>query len=191
MIASVRGIVQSVEDDQIVVEISGVGLHIAIPTPTGGAIPEIGRPIFLHTKLIVREDALNLYGFDTLEKRNLFELLLEVSGVGPRLALTILSYLSPELIRSAVVNGQPEALVVVPGIGKKTAERIIFHMRDKLEPSAVEFDIRVEADTEVVGVLTALGYSVSEAQAAVRSIPDEASEEVEERVRLALRYFAQ
>jgi Holliday junction DNA helicase RuvA len=190
MIASIRGIVQSVEDDQIVVEIGGVGLHIAIPTPTGGAIPEIGRPIFLHTKLIVREDALNLYGFDTLEKRNLFELLLEVSGVGPRLALSILSYLSPELIRSAVVNGQPEALVVVPGIGKKTAERIIFHMRDKLEPSTAEFDIRVEADTEVVGVLTALGYSVSEAQAAVRSIPDETSEEVEERVRLALKYFA-
>jgi Holliday junction DNA helicase RuvA len=191
MIASVRGIVQSVEDDQIVVEIAGVGLHISIPTPMGGALPEIGRPIFLHTKLIVREDALNLYGFDTLEKRNLFELLLEVSGVGPRLSMTILSYLSPEMIRSAVVNGQPEAMVVVPGIGKKTAERIIFHMRDKLEPTTAEFDIRVEADTEVVGVLTALGYSVAEAQAALRSIPDGSSEEVEERVRLALKYFAQ
>ncbi len=172
------------------VEVGGIGVRVSVTGSVLESAPALGKAIFLHTFLIVREDALTLYGFTTLEEREVFELLLQVNGVGPRLALAALSHLSPDSLRSAVGNNQPEALERVPGIGRKTAERIIFHLKDRLV-APLEFGVAPsDLDTEVLGVLTALGYSVVEAQAAIQSIPKDSAEDVEERVRLALQYFA-
>ena len=151
----------------------------------------MGKLIFLHTHLIVREDALTLYGFATEEQRALFETLLGVQGVGPKLALAVLSYVSPDNLRRAVGQEQPEVLDRVPGVGKKTAEKIVFHLKDKFGPGlglGVAAPIS-DTDTEILAALTALGYSVVEAQAALQSIPKDAPKDLEERVTLALRYF--
>jgi Holliday junction DNA helicase RuvA len=142
--------------------------------------------------LIVREDSLTLYGFASEEQRALFETLLGVNGVGPKLALAVLSYISPDLLRKAVGQEQPELLDRIPGVGKKTAEKIVFHLKDKIGvgvPMGVGVKLD-ESDTEIIGALTALGYSLVEAQAALQSIPKDAPKDMEERVRLALQYFA-
>ena len=107
------------------------------------------------------------------------------------MALAILSYLSPEVLQNAITNDQAEVLVQVPGIGKKTAERILFHLKDKLDIPIVGAKLTSELDSEVLSVLTALGYSIIEAQSAMQSIPRDAPEDIESRVRLALQYFTQ
>jgi Holliday junction DNA helicase RuvA len=163
---------------------------VAVPFSVLDRAPGAGEAIFLHTHLAVREDSLQLFGFSTGEEREFFFHLLQVSGVGPRLALAILSVLSPDALRSAVVNNQPEILSEVPGIGKKTSEKIIFYLKDRLAPTAGEAIRLSEHDSEVLGVLTALGYNLVEAQQAIRAIPREAPEDVEQRVKLALQYFA-
>ena len=191
MIASVKGVVQFIGAGELIVEVGGVGLRIAIPQSAGEPLYEIGTSCFLYTYLAVKEDALNLYGFRSTEQRSFFELLLGVSGIGPKLSLSILSTLSPEMIRNAVAGNQPDVFVTVPGVGKKTGERIVFHLKDKLGTPSEEFIIKSDSDTEAMSVLTALGYNQMEAQAAIRFIPDDASDDVEERVKLALRYFSQ
>jgi Holliday junction DNA helicase RuvA len=153
----------------------------------------VGRTIFLHTHLIVREDGLTLYGFSNDEQRALFELLLTVQGVGPKLALGVLSTLSLDVLRRAIAQEQAEVLSRVRGVGKRTAEKIVFTLKGKLGAEAVGLGGVVavsDVDTEVIAALTALGYSVVEAQAAVQSIPKGEGKDLEDRVRLALQYFA-
>jgi Holliday junction DNA helicase RuvA len=142
--------------------------------------------------LLVREDALTLFGFSSEEQRSLFELLLTVQGVGPRLALAVLSTLSIDLLRRAVATEQPDVLDRVPGVGKRTAEKIVFSLKDKLGTSAGlgAISTATDVDTEVLGALTALGYSVVEAQSAVQSIPKGAANTTEERIMAALQYFS-
>lgn len=190
MIASVQGRLQRLADGELILEINGLGLRIAVTRSVLDTRPEVGNTLFLHTKLIVREDALSLYGFISREERELFETLLGVSGIGPKLALAILSHLSPDVLRGAVVNNQPGVLAQVPGLGKKTAEKVIFHLKDSFEaPISMDYTPS-ETDNEVLSVLTTLGYSIVEAQAAIQSIPADAQDDVEERVRQALKYFA-
>jgi holliday junction DNA helicase RuvA len=151
-----------------------------------------GDEVFLHTYLVVRQDALNLYGFETHEERELFLLLLGVDGIGPKSALAVLTTLSADAIRRAIFHEQPEVFTRVPGIGKKTAQKILLQLQDRipalsgLEPGSAISDV----DTEVLGALTALGYSVVEAQSALQSIPRETPQDVEARLRAALQYFA-
>jgi len=190
MIATIRGRVQHVGEDELVVEVAGVGLQVGVPLARLTEIPKIGGTIQLFTRLIVREDSLTLYGFDAPETRELFDQLIEVSGVGPRLALATLAHLSPDMLRQAIGRDQPEALAKVPGIGRKTAEKIVFHLKDRMAAVEGGGAPLTGLDTEVLGVLTNLGYSLVEAQAAVQSIPQDAPEDIEARVRLALRYFA-
>jgi Holliday junction DNA helicase RuvA len=191
MIASISGNITQVDTGSLVVEVGGVGLLIYVPDPLSDQAKS-GQTVFLHTYLVVREDALSLYGFDTQEGRDYFKLLLGVSGIGPRLAVTILSTLTPESIRRAVFSEQPEIFSRVPGVGTKTAQKISFSLQDKIskdegyEPLAAMSD----ADSEVMSALVALGYSVVEAQAALQSIPRDAPDEVETRLRLALVYFS-
>jgi len=146
--------------------------------------------MFLHTELIVRQDALKLFGFSSLEEREAFDLLLQVSGIGARLALAILSHLSLDVLHGAVGAGQADVLSTVPGIGRKTAEKIIFHLKDRLAPTQEAAAEPTQTDLEVLAVLTGLGYNLVEAQAAVQSLPRNGTESVEERLRLALQYFA-
>ncbi len=190
MISSLRGILQGLSEQELTLEVGGVGLRVAVTSSVLESAPLIGRSIFLETHLVVRHDALLLYGFSTQEEREIFLELLNVNGVGPKLALVTLSSLSIDTMRLAVSNNQPEAFVRVPGIGKKTAERIVFHLKDRIAMAPTTDSAPTELDEEVVSVLTALGYSPVEAQSAVRSIGEEAPDEVEERVKLALQYFA-
>jgi len=190
MIASVQGLVQHIDEGSMIVEVGGVGLRLEVPTSVLDTAPTIGRTIQLYTRLIVREDAIHLYGFTSPEQRDLFNTLLKVNGVGPQLGLSILSHISPEILQSAVANKQPEALTVVPGIGLKTAEKIVFFLKDRLKMPLEELKPTFLRDTEVTTVLTSLGYSMSEIQAALKSIPADSPESIEERVRLALKYFS-
>ena len=190
MIANLQGRVIDLEKDHIVVEVGGVGLQVFVPAHLRSRLHS-GESVFLFTHLVVREDALTLFGFETKESREFFNLLLGVSGVGPRLAVSILSVLDPEAIRRAVFHEQSEVFARVPGIGKKTAQKILLHMQDKVvtAPGLEPVAIMSEADAEVLAALTSLGYSVVEAQAALQNIPSDAPQEVEARLRLALQYF--
>ncbi len=190
MIASLRGVLLRSGPGEVLVEVGGVGYRVMVPTSVVEQLPDVGQMVFLHTRMVVREDSVSLYGFESQEQRHLFDLLLQVSGIGPRLAMAILSHLSPEVLRASVGSGQPEALTRVPGIGRKTAERIVFHLREKLEGPEGPVPALTGLDTDVVQALIALGYGLAEAQAAVQSIPPEAPPDLEERVRLALRHFA-
>ncbi len=193
MIASLRGTLLHIQQPSfLVVEVGGVGFKVSVPASVFDELDGIGRVVFLHTYLMVREDALNLYGFSTEEQRALFELLLTVQGVGPRLALSVLSTLSLDVFRNAVAQGQAEVLDRVPGVGRKTAEKIVFALKDKLGAAAGLGALAPvsDVDTEVMGALTALGYSVVEAQAALQSIPKGQGPDVEDRIRLALQYFS-
>jgi Holliday junction DNA helicase RuvA len=190
VIATIRGHLQHIGEGELILELNGLGVRIAVTKSVMDTYPEIGKAIFLHTKLIVKEDALDLYGFTSNEERELFETLLGVSGIGPKLALSILSHLSPEVLRSAVANNQPEVITRVPGLGKKTAEKVVFNLKDVFAaPVGVAYMPSV-ADTEVLSVLNSLGYSIVEAQAAIQAIPPDTPEDVEGRVRQALKYFA-
>ncbi len=193
MIASLRGVVLQINGpESLVVEVSGVGLLVHVPASVFDELGGVGRSVFLHTHLIVREDALTLYGFSTEEQRSLFELLLTVQGVGPKVGLAVLSAVAPDTLRQAVAGEQAEVFARVRGVGKKTAEKIVFTLKDKLGAGAALPGVAQisDTDTEVIGALTSLGYSLVEAQAAVQSLPKGVDAQVEERVRLALQYFA-
>ena len=193
MISSLRGtVLLSQPPNALVIEVGGVGFKVNVPALVFDDIDGVGRTAFLHTYLMVREDALTLFGFTTEEQRSLFELLLTVQGVGPRLALAVLSTLSIDILRRAVSSEQPDVLDRVPGVGKRTAEKIVFTLKDKLGTSVGLGAISAGADmdTEVMSALTTLGYSVVEAQAAVQSIAKGAGSTTEDRIRLALQYFS-
>ncbi len=190
MISSIQGKIIQVDAGSLVIEVGGVGLLVFVPAPLSDQLTP-GQRLFLHTYLMVRQDNLALYGFDTLEGREFFTLLNGVSGVGPRLALSILSTLTPDSIRRAVVTEQAEIFNQVPGVGKKTAQKILFSLQDKISPEGFEpIAVMSEADSEVLSALIALGYSVVEAQAAIQSIPRDTPNDVEQRLRLALGYFS-
>ncbi len=193
MISSLRGTVLSTQPPQaLVIEVGGVGYKVNVAASVFDDIDGVGRSAFLYTYLLVREDALTLFGFSTEEQRKLFELLLTVQGVGPRLALAVLSTLSIDILRRAVANEQPDVLDRVPGVGKRTAEKIVFSLKDKLGSALGlgAISTAVDVDTEALAALTALGYSVVEAQAAVQSIPKGEANTTEERIMAALKYFS-
>ena len=191
MISSIHGKIIRIDEGSLIVEVGGVGLLVYVPNPLTDELSP-GENVFLHTYLIVRQDALALYGFDSHESGEYFAMLLGVSGIGPRLAVTILSTLTPESIRRAIVTDQAEIFSRVPGVGKKTAQKIVFSLQDKVskEEGFEPIAAMSEADSEVLSALIALGYSVVEAQAGLQSIPRDTPQEVEERLRLALMYFS-
>ena len=190
MIASLQGRVLDALPDSLVVGVGGVGLQVFLPAPSRERLRP-GDEAFLHTYLVVREDSLTLYGFESRDERDLYVLLLQVNGVGPKLALMILSALSPDAIRRAIFHEQAEVFSRVSGVGKKTSQKILLHLQDRvtavagMEPVTSISDV----DAEVLEALTALGYSVVEAQAALQTIPRDTPQDVETRLRAALQYF--
>ncbi len=193
MIRTVRGTVIAHGKDYVVVEIGGAsgGIGLKVSVAEAVAAQSAHAPVVtLHTYLQVREDALNLFGFQTEDELVMFELLLGVSGVGPKVALATLSNLSPDALRLAVANEEPALIARVPGIGKRTAEKIVLELRDKVKAtSGLQTLVHVaDIDMEVVEALIGLGYSVVEAQRAVQKLPKDV-EGVEERLRLALSQF--
>ena len=190
MISSLTGSVSERDAGSLVVELGGLGLRVFVPDSLA-LEAQPGKRIALQTYLHVRENELSLYGFADGEQRNVFLHLLGVNGVGPRLALAILSTLTVEAIRSAVTSEQSEVLSQVSGVGKKKAQQIVLHLADKLEPLEGEAGLGGLAlqDAELLEALSSLGYTVVESQAAIQSLPADAPEAVEERLRLALAYF--
>lgn len=189
MIASIEGTVSATLNDAMVVSVNGIGYRIFAPP---SAMRNVGDDVLLHTSLIVREDSLTLFGFITSADRDLFDLLLTINGVGPKVALAILSTLSADNLRNAVVADRSEILTRVPGIGKKTAQKILFELKDKLPKGLDSVPVTAfdDVNSDVIDTLVALGYSIVEAQTAVQALPSDAPSDVEERVRMALQYFA-
>ncbi len=190
MIATLRGEITQIEENAVVIEGSGIGLRVFVPAPLRTRM-QVGEATLLYTHLVVREDAWNLYGFETKADRDLFILLLGTDGVGPRTALAVMSGTTMDLIQRAVFGDDPDLLGRVPGVGKKTAQKIVLYLHDRLKPSDALQQIAAmsDADSEVLAALTALGYSVVEAQTAIQSIPKDAPDDVGERLRLALQQF--
>jgi Holliday junction DNA helicase RuvA len=190
MISSLLGELQQKEDNSLVVAVGGVGLRVTVPKGLAERL-NIGEKVFLHTHLIVRETELSLYGFESAEDRKLFTTLLGVDGVGPKVALSVLSTLTIDAIQRAIFSDEPELLSRVPGVGKKTAQKMALYLHDRLKPDDALTRVAAmsDVDSEVLAALTALGYSVVEAQSAIQSIPKDASKEVEDRLRLALQNF--
>lgn len=188
MIATLRGVIHKISRDSIVVSVGGMGLRLWVPRTVLETVEGIGHNVTLHTHLHVRESDIALYGFCTESELELFEILLAVNGVGPRLALAVLSTLSPEVLTGAVAREESAVLQRVPGIGKKTAERVLFHLRDRLSVEKLLPGVAPisDVDADVVEALTALGYSVVEAQAALQRLPRDADLGLEERIRQAL-----
>ena len=177
---------------ELVVETGGVGYRVTVPAGLAGRIVPDGDEVEVHTSMQVREDAMDLYGFPSVDTRDLFELLITVSGVGPTLGQASLGTLAPESLRRAVGDGDGDALTVVPGIGKKSAQRLVLELKDKLATLTTDVDLSVVGgDTsssnlgEVRLALLELGYSNAEAQRAVERLEDDG--DVSEMLRTALR----
>lgn len=190
MIASIQGEVLFTGKNSVVVNVGGIGIKV-FTTSHFIDKARTGDKVFLYTHLIVREDELSLYGFESEIECEYFALLLSVNGIGPRIALAVLSTLTVDAIRRAVLSEQPEIFSRVPGIGTKGAQRILISLQGKVgSASDLQITLASDTDTEVIEALTALGYSVVEAQTAIQSLPKDASQKVEERLYLALQYFS-
>jgi Holliday junction DNA helicase RuvA len=197
MIAAVRGVLEDKTLTGALVRVGGVTFLVQAPVTTLSQLGSVGGEVTLHTHLYMREDVIALYGFATLEDLQLFEILLNVTGVGPRMGLAILSSMSAESFRQAVINGDEQRLILIPGVGKKLAGRLVLELREKLAKGA---SVGTGAGTvaaygsaraEVIEALTGLGYSTAAAQAAYNKLPPEsASANLEEQIMQVLRYLA-
>lgn len=190
MIVHLQGEVVAAGLDSLTLQLGGFGVRVFVPAGLAKQ-SQAGEMVFLHTNLVVREDGWSIYGFEHEIERDFFILLLAVNGIGPRLALSILSTLSVDVIRRAVLSEQADLFTRVPGIGKKTGQKIVLYLQGKVgEAGEMRETIgTMDIDTEVLEALTGLGYSVIEAQTAIQSIPRDASKDVEDRLRIALQFF--
>jgi Holliday junction DNA helicase RuvA len=190
MIASIQGEVLQKYTDNLIIGVGGIGFKVYAPA---GLVSQhyTGDQVFLFTYLVVREDALVLYGFQKEEERDFFLLLLGVDGVGPRIALATLSTLSVDAIRRAVLAEQSDVFARVSGVGRKTAQKILIHMQGKVTgETGLGLKEMMDVDTQILEALVGLGYSVVEAQAAIQSIPRDAPADLESRLRIALQFYS-
>ncbi len=188
MIALVSGIISATIGESVIVEAGGIGYLVTLPKPLLAKHTD-GDQVRFFTYHVIREDAQTLYGFETLAQRALFEQLLAVSGIGPKVALNLLSSLSPNDLRLALASGDITRLSKVPGIGRKTAERMVLELKGKMGAAGDVTGGSTSPDSELIDILVGLGYSAAEANAAVVNIPADASPNIDDRIRLALRYF--
>ena len=187
MIAGIEGILKSRGEDGVVVDVGGVSFRLQSPTSTISTLGIPGDRVKLHTHLHVREDNLSLYGFASSEELRLFELLIAVSGIGPKTALALLSALSPERFEFAIARGDVEILSSVSGVGKKTAARLVLELKGRFEQVSVASRSPHE---DVKAALIGLGYSAAEANSAIVTLPDASDLSLEDKIKLALRHFA-
>ena len=191
MIASLHGTLESLGSDWAIINVNGIGLQVYMPTSVLSTLSAIGEEVHLHTHLVLREDNVTLYGFTTTEELELFQILLGVTGLGPKLALAMLSSMSVEQLSMAIVTGSADLLTVIPGIGKKMAERLIVELKDKIGAGLIATPGAqlVQENADVLAALTSLGYSVREASRAVATLPSTSDLNLEEKVKLALQHF--
>lgn len=202
MIAYMKGKIADISEDNLVLEVNGIGYNIRISSGTAGLLPGIGEEVKIYTYTYVREDAFLLYGFLTKDDLEIFRRLITVNGIGPKGGLAILSVMTADDLRFAILSGDSKAIAKAPGIGKKTAERVILDLRDKvsIEESFVNKEAGVQgsallaehegtnaARNEAVEALTALGYSPSEALKAVKKVEIAEGMDTEAVLKLALK----
>jgi Holliday junction DNA helicase RuvA len=191
MIASLEGKLESLGGDWAVVNVSGTGIQVFMPTTTLSGLGAIGGNVKLYTHLHLREDNITLYGFASSGELELFKTLINVSGLGPRMALAMLSTMDTEQLVMAIASGNAELLTGIPGIGRKMASRLVLELKDKIGAGLVSAPMAglAQKNTDVLAALTVLGYSASEATRALASLPRDQELNLEEKVRLALAYF--
>ncbi len=201
MYAYIKGTLEEITEDAVVVEAGGVGYHIMVSTATADLLPGIGSEVKIYTYTLVREDAFSLYGFLTRDDLEIFKKLITVSGIGPKGGLAILSVMSADSLRFAVMSGDARAIAKAPGVGVKTAERVILDLRDKISVEDTLRNVGMAGNTakeeagsadnrmrrEAVEALVALGYSASEAGAAVRKVDAGENATPENILKLALK----
>jgi Holliday junction DNA helicase RuvA len=192
MLAGVEGVIVSKTANSVKVRAGPVTFLVSVPGSTSSKLGHPGSAVSLHTHLYVREDVLALYGFSSQQELALFEQLITVSGIGPKVALALLTTMSAEQIITAIVSCNADLLSQVPGIGKKTSGRIILDLKSKLEKGwEGEFVPSItESDSDAVAALTGLGYSIREATQALGNITQQEGMTVEDKVRLALQQLA-
>ena len=191
MIGSLQGVVESLGVDWALINVGGVGFRVNLPTSVLSRLGAVGEEVKLHTHLHFKEDGISLYGFGTSDELQLFETLIGVSGLGPRLALAMLSTLKVDQMAMAIATGSTDLLTTVPGIGKKMADRLVLELKDKIGAGLIAAPgVQIaEEHAEVLAALTSLGYSVAEASRAVAALPASSDQNLEERVKLALQYL--
>lgn len=186
MIASLRGTLLSKRPDGLIIEVHGVGYSVLTPLTTLSSLPDEGREVFLFTYTHVREDILQLYGFSTEDEKRIFLTLIGISGIGPRIGLSILSTIRPEQFRAAVQTEDVDLLCRVPGLGKKTAHRIILELREKLPAMQEKRDVLYE---DTLSALVNLGYKKNVAQNALEKAYAKGQGDIESLIVEALKYL--
>ncbi|MBQ8878170.1 MAG: Holliday junction branch migration protein RuvA [Lachnospiraceae bacterium] len=199
MIAFVRGEIADITEDNVVLDVGGIGYNIKVSTQTAQRLPGIGKEAMLHTYTCVREDAFQLFGFLTKDELSIFKKLITVNGIGPKGGLAILSVMSADDLRFAIISGDAKAIAKAPGIGSKTASRVILDLKDKVsveetlikremnEYAALGENGNLQAENEAVEALVALGYSPSDAVKAVKKASAPADADAEVILKLALK----
>jgi Holliday junction DNA helicase RuvA len=185
MIAFLQGRIAEKGADRVVLDVGGVGYEVLAPVSTIAKLPGVGRDARVFTRMHVRDDAMLLFGFASADERGLFDLLVTVNGIGPKVALAFLSALSPDALRRAVASGDVDALTVVPGVGRKVAQRVVLDLKDKLGGDVVVLE---GALVDVREALLSLGLSPQEAGEAIASLPPDGDRPVENLLREALQH---
>lgn len=189
MISRLRGILIAKQAPAILIEVSGLSYEVLLPINNFYRLPQLGEELTIHTHFIVKENEQSLYGFIDEKQRSLFRILIKVNGVGPKTALTILSGIEPEILVTNILHGEVSNLVRMPGIGAKTAQRLVMELRDKVEELHSELEQQLNSSTivrDAISALIALGYKPQEAQRAITKHKDKTISS-EELIRLALR----
>ena len=202
MYAYIKGILAEITEDAIIVENQGIGYEIAVPGQVFDYLPSVGEEVKIYTYHYVREDAILLYGFLTKEDVRIFKMLIGVSGIGPKGALSILSVLSTDDLRFAILGDDAKAIAKAPGVGAKTAQRVIIELKDKLsledafeqklanQAQKAELNPAVGVKNEAILALTSLGYSQSEALKVLQGIESSPDDQVEDVLKMALKQMA-
>ncbi len=191
MIATLDGTLEYRGTDSVIINVGGIGFQLYIPSSTLSQLGAIGGKVSLYTHLHLRKDNVSLYGFVSNEESALFKNFISVSGIGPKVALAMLSALNPQQLAMAITSGNIDLISQVPGVGKKMASRLVVELRGKLEKEWEEAALPLAPEnTDVIAALTSLGYSLREATQAVSSLPDSKELSLEEKVKLVLQQLA-
>jgi holliday junction DNA helicase RuvA len=195
MITSIQGILESRRAGYVIVRVGGFSIRIFAPTTTSNRMGEVGSEVSLYTHFYVREDGMALYGFSSEEDRDAFEQLISISGVGPKLALALLSMMDAQTFYQAIANEDQQRLALTPGVGKKLAARLVLELKGKLPSlgtlgSNGAISTSGKLQSEVLEALLGLGFTSAEAQAALSKIPQDRPMTLEEQITFALRSFA-
>ena len=199
MIGFVRGIIADKEEDCVVLDVNGLGINVYVSSRTAEYLPRVGQEAKIYTYTCVREDAFLLYGFLTKDDLNIFKKLIGVNGIGPKGGLAILSVLTPDDLRFAILSGDAKAISRAPGIGAKTAERVILELRDKVSIQETQIggetaaythaDENLSVRNDVVEALVALGYTSTDALKAIKQVENYETMDIEQLLKAALKHM--